>query len=91
MEADPPRPPDVIEEAIGRLHEAVAVLEAIELSDMLGALPEDPAERDAHQRAVSLLAILRRDLTTLRRDLQAAGDAEDAIARALAGRGAARA
>lgn len=91
MEADPPRPPDVLEEAIGRLHEAIAVLDAIDLGDMLGALPEDPADANAHQRAVSLLAVLRRDLVALRRDMQAAGHAEDAIARALTGNGAARA
>jgi len=83
MEADEPRPPDVVDDAVGRLCEALAILDAIELGGMLGELPADPIARKAHQRAVSLLAILRRDLATLREELQAAGQAQDAIARAL--------
>jgi hypothetical protein len=87
MEADAPRPPDVIEEAVGRLLEAIAVLEAIEQGGMLAALPADALARAEHQRAVSLLAVLRRDLVSLRRELEAAGQAEEAIARAMARKG----
>jgi len=88
MEADEPRAPDVVEEAVGRLHEALSILDAIEMGGMLGELPAEAMARDAHQRAVSLLAVLRRDLQGLRRDLQAAGQAQDAITRALARRNA---
>jgi hypothetical protein len=84
MEADEPRSPDVVEDAVSRLCEAIAVLEAIEMGGMLGELPADAMARDEHQRAVSLLAVLRRDLAGLRRDLQAAVQAQDVIARALA-------
>ena len=86
MESDAPRPPDIVEDAVGRLHEAIAVLEAIEQGDMLAELPQDPYARDGHQRAVSLLAVLRRELIGLLRDLQAGGQAQDAIARAMARR-----
>jgi hypothetical protein len=83
MEADEPRPPDVVDDAVCRLSEALAILDAIELGGMLSELPDDVIARRAHQRAVSLLAILRRDLGVLREELQAAGQAQDAIARAL--------
>ncbi len=86
MEADAPRPPDVIEDAVGRLHEAIAILEAIEDGDMLGELPTDAEAQFSHQRAVSLLAVLRRELEALRGELQAAGEAEEAIARAVSRR-----
>ena len=87
MEADAPRSPDIVEDAVGRLHEALAILDAIEAAGMLGELPADAVARDSHQRAVSLLAVLRRELFDLRRELQAAGDAQDAIARAMSRRG----
>jgi hypothetical protein len=82
MEADEPHAPDAIEDTVARLIEAIAVLETIEFGGMLGELPADPMARDTHQRAVSLLAVLRRDLVVLRKELQAAGQAQDAIARA---------
>ena len=87
MEADAPRSPDVVEDAVGRLHEALAILDAIESAGMLGELPVDSLARDSHQRAVSLLAVLRRELADLRCELQAASDAQDAIARAMTRRG----
>jgi len=88
MEPDAPRPPDVVEDAVARLCEALAVLETIDSGGMLSELPADSAARADHQRAVSLLAVLRRDLAHLRRDLLAAGDAQEAITRALARHGA---
>lgn len=84
MSPDEPRSPDVVEEAVGRLCEAIAILEAIESGGMLAELPADSIARRAHQQAVSLLAVLRRDLVTLRHELQAASEAQDAIARAVA-------
>jgi len=83
MEADEPRPPDIVDDAVGRLSEALAILDAIELGGMLAELPAEPLARKAHQRAVALLAVLRRDLATLREEVEAAGHAQDAIARAL--------
>jgi hypothetical protein len=90
MSPDEPRSPDVAEDAVGRLCEAIAILDAIESGGMLAELPGDAIARRAHQRAVSLLAVLRRDLLTLREELQAAGEAQDAIARAVARSGATR-
>lgn len=74
--------PDLVEEAIGRLLEAIAVLETIEAGDMLAEMPRLAVARRRHQRAVSLLAVLRRDLTGLYRDLKAAQQVEDALVRA---------
>jgi hypothetical protein len=84
MATDHPRSPDMVEDAIGRLCEAISILDAIETGGMLAELPVDDIARDAHQRAVSLLAVLRRELTALRCELQAAGEAQEAIARAVA-------
>ncbi|HEX4712656.1 hypothetical protein [Phenylobacterium sp.] len=80
--ATPPRAPDLVEDALVRLHEAIAILDAIEKADMLGDLPAKASARLSHQRAVSLLAILRRELAGMVRDLAAAGQVQDAIARA---------
>jgi hypothetical protein len=88
MEADEPRTPDIVEDAVSRLCEAIAVLDAIESGGMLGELPAEVMARAEHQRAVSLLAMLRRDLIGLRRELEAAGQAQEAIARALQRMGA---
>ncbi|HZZ68721.1 MAG TPA: hypothetical protein VFE18_11165 [Phenylobacterium sp.] len=77
---EPTRAPDLVEDAVARLHEAIAILDAIDDADMLGELPAEPAARRNHQRAVSLLTILRRELAGVRRDLQAAGQIEDALA-----------
>lgn len=74
--------PTLLEDAIGRLLEAIAVLETIETGDMLAEMPRQAVARATHQRAVSLLAILRRDLTGLYRDLKAAQQVEDALVRA---------
>ena len=78
---NPIRAPDLVEDAIGRLREAIAILDAIEEAGMLGELPMKPTGRRNHQRAVSLLAVLRRELDGLVCDLTAAGQVQDAIAR----------
>lgn len=66
-----PTPRDVAEETIAKLLEALAVLEAIERADLLGDLPADPDAAARHQCAVSLLAVLRRELAALAAELQA--------------------
>jgi hypothetical protein len=81
---NPQLTPDLIEDAVGRVIEAIAVLDVIEEGEMLSALPADPAARRKHQGAVSLLAVLRRELIDLSRDLRAAEEVHQAIARATA-------
>jgi hypothetical protein len=76
--------PDLIEDAVGRLLEAIAVLDVIEEGEMLSELPHDAAARRTHQGAVSLLAVLKRELIDLSRDLRAAEEVHQAIARATA-------
>jgi hypothetical protein len=83
MEADAPLPPDIVEDAVGRLCEALAILETIDACNLLAELPADPMAQAGHQRAVSLLGILRRELNALKHELQAGGQAQDAIGRAL--------
>lgn len=73
--AKPPSPhlkDDAIEDAIGRLHETLAILDLIEESDLLGELPRGKAPARRHQRAVSLLAVLRRELQDIVDHLAAA-------------------
>ncbi len=76
--------PDLIEDAVGRLLEAIAVLDVIEEGEMLSELPADACAQRKHQGAVSLLAVLRRELIDLSRDLRAAEEVHQAIARATA-------
>jgi hypothetical protein len=90
MEADVPRPPDIVDDAVSRLCEALAILETIDAGNLLAELPADPTARAGHQRAVSLLSVLRRELTRLKHELQAADQAQEAIARALTRFGASR-
>ena len=78
----PPLTPDLIEDAVGRVIEAIAVLDVIEEGEMLSELPADLAARRKHQGAVSLLAVLKRELIDLSRDLRAAEEVHRAIARA---------
>jgi hypothetical protein len=72
---------DVVEEAVVRLHEALALLEAVEGGELLSELPigEDAARR--HQRAVSLLAVLKRELVGLAHQLEAANQTRAAVVR----------
>jgi hypothetical protein len=69
--SDPPTPRDLAEETIARLLEALAILEAIERAELLSDLPGDPDAAARHQCAVSMLAVLRRDLATLAAELEA--------------------
>ena len=83
-EAPSPLTPDLIEDAVGRLLEAIAMLDVIEAGDMLSDLPTEAGARRKHQGAVSLLAVLKRELTGLSCDLCAAAEVNQAIARATA-------
>jgi len=69
---------------VGRLMESIAMLDVIEEGEMLSELPHDAGARRKHQGAVSLLAVLKRELIDLSRDLRAAEDVRQAIARASA-------
>jgi predicted component of type VI protein secretion system len=76
--------PDLIEDAVARLLEAIAVLDVIDEGEMLSELPHEAGARRKHQGAVSLLAVLKRELIDLSRDLRAAEEVHQAIARATA-------
>ena len=62
--AEGPVPRNVVEATTTRLREAVAVLEAIDEGHLLAELPPGPAGR-RHQCAVSLLAVLERELRAI--------------------------
>lgn len=72
---------DLIEAAVGRLHEAIALLEAIERGDLLAELPTQADAAPRHQCAVSLLAVLRRELEALTVELESAGYVQNLISR----------
>lgn len=76
-------PAGMVEDAIARLQEALAVLQVIEDGDLLGELPADRSARRNHQSAVSMLAVLRRDLTGVAEELEAAIRTRDVIDRAI--------
>lgn len=61
-----------LESALGRLLEALALVQTIEDHDLLALAPSDVRARVDHQRAASLIAILRRELEALSGDLEAA-------------------
>lgn len=73
-----------LETVIARLCEGLAVLESIEDGDMLAALPAALEARTAHQRAVCLLSVLRRDLAALADDLSVASTTAAMLAAAMA-------
>ena len=71
-----------VEEATGRLREAMAILHAIDSGGLLRALPAAPSARQSHQAAVSMLAVLRRELQAVGRELDAAVQTRSLIQRA---------
>jgi hypothetical protein len=82
--ADPTGPTaggDLAESALARLSEALAILEAIDRGELLGELPAAAEAAERHQCAVSLLAVLRRELEALACELQSASYVEALIAR----------
>jgi hypothetical protein len=73
--ADLPTPHSTVETleiTIGRLREASAVFDAIDAGELLSVLPHEPVAAHRHQAAVSLLAMLRRDLDAIANDLATA-------------------
>jgi hypothetical protein len=72
---------DVLDAAVGRLSEAMALLDAIERGDLLAELPVNAEAAARHQCAVSLLAVLRRELDALTNELQSAGYVQDLMSR----------
>lgn len=69
------------EQAVGRLCEALSLLEAIDAGGFLDELPNAAESARNHQCAVSLLAILRRELRGLVCELQSACLVHDVMAR----------
>jgi len=81
--ADPPTsgPGDeTLEIAVARIYEATAILDAIEDGGLLSDLPHDAEAARRHQTGVSLLALLRRDLDAIARDLASAHFVANAMA-----------
>jgi hypothetical protein len=63
---------DAVEDAVARLYEALAILEAVEARELLSDLPHGHEAADRRQSAISLLAVLRRELQAIAGDLDAA-------------------
>ena len=83
---DDPDAGGLIEAAVARLFEALALISTIEDRQLLAELPAgDDARRD-HQAAVSMLAVLRRELEGVASELQAAIHTRDALNRARSSR-----
>ena len=77
----PPGPTDVLEAAAGRLAEAVSILDAVDRSELLSVLPRGADAAARHQCAVSLLAVLRRELQTLAGELESASQVQNLMGR----------
>lgn len=74
--------PDFFREAtLGRLREALALLEAIDDGGLLDALPPNPRDARDHQCGVSMLAVLRRELSAVVCELESAGLVHHMISR----------
>lgn len=71
-----------MESALGRLREASAILEAIDTRGLLDELPASRQAQRAHQSAVSMLAVLRRELEGVAEELEAAILTRDVVGRA---------
>jgi hypothetical protein len=72
---------DLIEAAVGRLREAIALLEAIDHGDLLAELPAQADAAARHQCAVSLMVVLRRELEALTAELESTGYVQDLFSR----------
>lgn len=81
MRPDPTAPTPFGDEAVGRIREAIAVLDAIDQAELLVAAPKGAEAARRHQCGVSLLAVLRRDLEAVAADLQAASLVQDVMSR----------
>lgn len=69
------------EQTVGRLLEAMSLLEAIDAGGLLDELPGAAEAARKQQCAISLLAVLRRDLQALTCELQSACMVHDVMAR----------
>jgi len=81
MRPDPTGPTLLGDEAVGRVREAIALLDAIDLADLLENAPAGADAARRHQCGVSLLAVLRRDLESLACDMQSACMVQDVMSR----------
>jgi hypothetical protein len=72
---------DLIEDAAARLREAIAILDAIDAGELLCELPDGAEAGRRHQSAVSLLAVLHRDLSALACELESASHVQDLMQR----------
>ena len=79
--SDTPDPNGLIEAALGRLVEATQLAALVEDHDLLAELPAGDEARLNHQRACSLLAILRRELDAVAGELSAALETQDVLSR----------
>jgi len=73
---------EAIDDALARLYEILAIVQVIEDGDLLAALPAEEIAAQDHQRAVSLLVVLHRELDSLVDQLSAAQLTLGAVARA---------
>jgi len=76
-----PQLADLIEDAVTRLGEGLAILDTIDRAELFSELPSGGDAAERHQSGVSLLAILRRELTALRTELDSSHQAHDLIRR----------
>ncbi len=72
---------DVLEAAAGRLAEAVSILDAVDRSELLSSLPRGADAAARQQCAVSLLAVLRRELRALACELESASQVQNLMDR----------
>ena len=78
---DPTAPTLLGDEAVGRVREAIALLDAIDRAELLVTAPPGAEAGRRHQCGISLLAVLRRDLESLAVDLQSATLVQDVMSR----------
>lgn len=74
--AEPSAGSDALEAAAGRLNEAVSILDAVERGELLAELPRGAEAAARHQCAVSMLAVLRRELQALACELESASQVQ---------------
>jgi hypothetical protein len=79
--ATAPQLADLIEDAVVRLREALAILDTIEHAELLSELPSSRDGAARHQSGVSLLTILKRELMSIRTELSSSHQVHDLISR----------
>jgi hypothetical protein len=76
-----PQRAELIEDAVGRLREALVILDVIDQAELLAVLPSEREAAERHQSGVSLLGVLRRELGTLAAELEASNQVHDLMFR----------